>query len=98
MKIIHNYSGGLKKYTLDGNDRERFIELLTHRLYGDTSIIDRLVKYLSDNKKEVTVSDTYDPQSGWRGFNFYFEGVDISGNGYCFDLKLLSEMLTKKGF
>lgn len=53
--------------------------------YLDTNEdVDEVVKYLKDNNEYIYVNNTHDSQSGWSGKSVVLQGIDLSGNGYCF--------------
>jgi hypothetical protein len=91
MEIIKTYAAptNLRVYTLDASDAEAFAKL---GIKPET--ITRLQKYLSDKDSKVKVVETYDPASGWRGFEFWLDETDLSLNGYCFSEKRLDYHLS----
>lgn len=98
MKILKEYQSGLKEYSLDHTDYEYLINNFNFSLTAST--VRRLCDYLRKTNKEVIVEECYDSQSGWKGENFWLDGVDLSGNGYCLCngkvFKHISEMTAKQ--
>lgn len=96
MKLIKQYQGypQLKQYTLDCNDKEYFVKEFNLSIQS----AELLVSYLQKHNKEVFIYETYDGQSGWKGFNFIIDNENISGNGFCFSEKNLLQFLTLKKF
>lgn len=90
MRIIKEYKfyPYLKSYELDHNDKEYFLKLKI-----DEVTINELINYLRINEKKVTISECYDGQSGYKGFHFIIDNIDLSGNGYCFNSEKLSNYL-----
>lgn len=79
MTIIKEYSGGLRNYFLDFNDFEIF-----RKMTGSQFLAETICCYLKGNNTHVVIDETYDPQSGFKGFHFVIDNVDLSGNGFCF--------------
>jgi len=85
MKVIKTYEGNanvkpLQKIEYDHTDVNEFIK----RFGLPKAMAEELCCYLLENNKVVTVNETYDAQSGWRGFEFIIDKTDLSVNGYCF--------------
>lgn len=87
-KTLHTNADGLRKYLLDSND---FNLLL--RLIGSKVITNQLCYYLHFNDLKVEIDEIFDPQTGWKGFRFIINGVDLSENGFCFTKEKLEEYL-----
>ncbi len=93
MKLIKQYQGypQLKQYTLDCTDKEYFIK----EFNLSENVVNKLISYLQKHNKEVFIDETYDGQSGWKGFDFIIDKENISGNGYCFSESNLVKFLNK---
>lgn len=70
----------LKTLVVEYNDT---IELV--KLIGNNKQLDRLQEYLIRRNTSIKLVDCYDSQSGWAGKHVMLEGVDLSGNGYCYN-------------
>lgn len=90
MKVLKTYDPptNLKVYTLDSSDVEVFTS------FGlSIATIEKLQAFLQQKKIEVKIVETYDPAAGWRGKEFWIDGVDLSLNGFCFSEKRLLDFL-----
>jgi hypothetical protein len=47
--------------------------------------VNLVVEYLKITNQNIIMKATHDPQSGWNGNNVYLDGIDLSGNGFCFN-------------
>lgn len=57
----------------------------------------KVSKYLKEHNLTIHIHDGglqgYDSQSGWQEYNVILEGVNLSGNGYCFsNIKLINHI------
>ena len=48
-------------------------------------------KNLRENNLSIELKKSYDPLSGWNGQKIILEGVDLSGNGYCYSTDKLMD-------
>lgn len=93
MELQKTYQGSMQlkewKY-MPGQE----IELPNQKAFpGDLK--KRLDNYLLDNNLSVRIIETYDAQSGWRGFSFIIGQEDISVNGFCYSHSNLDAFLKK---
>ena len=93
MNIIKQYGPpkNLRHYSLDSGDSELFLK---KRIGPDS--VNRLIEYLRNTNTRIEIIECYDPQSGWHGESFILDGVDLSGNGYCFSERSLNNHLDSK--
>ena len=90
MEIINTWTGNpsLKEYRLEPTDKEEFFKLgVNEEMY------ERLKEYMEENDLKVRIVETYDGQSGWKGFRFILNSTDLSGNGFCFSNGSLTQFL-----
>lgn len=82
MKLIRKApsSNALKTIEYDFNDEEYFKKRFSMK--EDTA--KRLCEYLKNKKTVVKMVEVYDSQAGWKGFEFWLEGRDLSLNGFCY--------------
>lgn len=82
MKLIKTYAGvqALKHIQFSSIDKKEFIK----RFDIPEPLAERLCLYLADKKEVVDMKECYDPQSGWRGFDFCIGNKNLSLNGYRF--------------
>lgn len=96
MKLLKQYDPpyNLRKLELDSGDEEYFINEL--KIYPP--IVNRLCRFLDDFNKTVIIDQVYNRASGEFGFHFFFDGIDLSRNGFEFTQKELSKQLEIKGY
>ena len=73
------------------HDEKEFI----NRFNLSIIIAKKLCNYLQKNNKVVDMTESYDPQSGWSGFNFIIGDQDLSVNGFCFSPERVDSFLIK---
>ena len=91
MELIHTYRGAreLKHIRFGFDDEKEFI----NRFNLSIITAKKLCNYLEKNNKVVDMTETYDPQSGWSGFNFIIGDQDLSVNGFCFSPERVDSFL-----